>query len=447
MLSPLWMKPLRTQEKPCLIKSHWHDAKKEARRVENKGFIIRSKAVFDSVRDDIYPAAVLVEGERIRKILPWDCKGYEEYPVKDYGDRLLMSAFIDAHTHVFSGAVSNSEAVCSTLGECHSQEECAQKIWIWAQNHPRQKRIRGEGWFVSNWDKPVFPDRKSLDRLILDRPVYLLCADSHSMWLNSAALKEAGIRPDPDLEGGVVQTDENGELTGLLLEPAAYAPAKEKYMEFSDEELYQIHRDFQKKAASLGICALSEMFADDYTEETYRRFGILKRLDQEEGLNTRVFAYTKCFGYTDFTPYFKLKDWMDSKHLALAGVKGFIDGVTESFTGMLLEPYANRPGFRGEGVPLYPEPVMQESITAANRAGIQVRLHCIADGSVRLALDMYEKAQKNTGIKDLRNTVEHIENIHPDDLERFRELDVLPSVQFWKREGDWLLEPIIRWWD
>ena len=90
---------------------------------------------------------------------------------------------------------------------------------------------------------------------------------------------------------------------------------------------------------------------------------------------------------------------------------------------------------------------MQESITAANRAGIQVRLHCIADGSVRLALDMYEKAQKNTGIKDLRNTVEHIENIHPDDLERFRELDVLPSVQFWKREGDWLLEPIIRWWD
>ena len=103
--------------------------------------------------------------------------------------------------------------------------------------------------------------------------------------------------------------------------------------------------------------------------------------------------------------------------------------MTETYTGLLLEPYTDRPGTCGEGLPLHPRERMQEEIAAANAAGIQVRLHCIGDGAVRMALDMYEESERQNGRRDLRNTIEHIENIHPDDLARFAALDVIASMQ------------------
>lgn len=397
--------------------------------MKEQEYIIRSKAVFDSVQDEPYEAAILIKGKKIEKILPWDCKGYEQYPIEDYGERLIMSSFLDAHTHIFSGAINASRYVCFELGSCHSAAECVDMMAEFAKKNPDLKRLRGSGWFVGAWGNNILPDRYMLDAVIPDRPVYLQCADGHSMWLNSKALEEAGIVPRPELENGVVMTDENGELTGMLLEPAACAPAMEKYMEFSDEEMLCIHEDFQKILAENGVAAMSEMFAEDYTEDVYHAYDLMKQLDEERGLSAHVFVYTKLFGYTDFTPYFKMKEHFNSEHFHISGLKGFIDGVTETYTGLLLEPYTDKPETCGEGLPLWPQAKMQEEITAANAAGIQVRLHCIADGSVRMALDMYEKSLSANGERDIRNTIEHIENIHPDDLNRFAELSVIPSMQ------------------
>lgn len=298
-----------------------------------------------------------------------------------------------------------------------------------ADAHPDYKRIRGSGWFITNWGDEPLPDKRLLDEAIPDRPVYLICADCHSMWLNSRALEEAGIDPDRKMDNGVNVKFENGELSGLLLEPAACEPAQKKYMEFSEEEMREIHRNFQDVLADYGIAAASEMFADDYTEETMKKYDILKNLDEEEGLKAQIFSYMKLFGYTEFSKYFKFQKHFDSPHFHIAGVKGFIDGVTETYTGLLLEPYTDKPETCGEGLPLWPERKMKKEIIAANKAGIQVRLHCIADGSVRMALDLFEKSAEVNGEHGLRNTIEHIENIHSDDLDRFAELDVIPSVQ------------------
>ena len=164
-------------------------------------------------------------------------------------------------------------------------------------------------------------------------------------------------------------------------------------------------------------------------EETMKKYDILKKLDEEEGLKAQIFSYMKLFGYTEFSKYFKFQKHFDSPHFHIAGVKGFIDGVTETYTGLLLEPYTDKPETCGEGLPLWPERKMKKEIIAANKAGIQVRLHCIADGSVRMALDLFEKSAEVNGEHGLRNTIEHIENIHSDDLDRFAELDVIPSVQ------------------
>lgn len=395
-------------------------------------FIVKSSAVFDGIQEKPYEAAILVRNGKIEKILSDETleKEMEKgVPVHDYGNKMIMPSFVDAHTHMFTGAISASDYVCDTLGECKSEEECVQMILKFANNHKELKRIRGTGWFVGNWNDAPLPSKKSLDEAIPDRPVYLQCADSHSMWLNSKALEEAAIRPDETLENGVIETDEKGELTGMLIEPAAFEPAMRKYMEFSKEELLGIHRNFQEVLAQNGIAAVSEMFADDYSKDTYQRYNIIKEMDERGELNTQVFVYTELFGHTEFEPFFQMKEHFNSNHFHIAGVKGFIDGVTETYTGLLLEPYTDKPETCGENLPLWPQGRMQEEIIAANQAGIQVRLHCIADGSVRMALDMYEKAKEMTGRTDMRNTIEHIENIHPDDIGRFAELDVIPSMQ------------------
>lgn len=403
-------------------------------------FIIKSKNVFDGLHKRPIPMAIAINDKRIEKILPWNYQEYDGRPgnpykdyisweVHDYGSQYIQYSFLDAHTHFFSGAIDASEYVCSDLGECTSQEECAEKIRKFAENHPEQKRIRGTGWFIGNWSEDTLPDKRSLDRAVPDRPVYLQCADAHSYWLNSKALEEAQIHPIPEMTNGIVGTFENGELSGMLLEPAACAPAEIKFMDFTDEEMYRIFENFQNILAENGIGAVSEMFADDYTEEAYQRYDLVKKLDQAGKMKAYVFNFTKLFGYTDFTPYFKMKQYFNSPHFQIAGVKGFIDGVTETYTGLLLEPYSDRPETCGENLPLWPQDKMQEEIIAANKAGIPVRLHCIADGSVRMALDMYEKALQVNGPSDIHNTIEHIENIHPDDLKRFALLGVIPSMQ------------------
>ena len=198
-------------------------------------FILRSHAVYDGISNNCRPMAIYVKNDKIEKILPWafeEKNEYKDIPLIDVGENMIMPSFIDAHTHIFSGAISASDYVCSDLDKCHSENECAEMIYDFAASHPDLKRIRGMGWFVGSWNNDHLPNKKSLDKLLPDIPVYLECADAHSMWLNSAALKEAGIHPDPDFPNGIIETFPNGELTGMLIEPAAYAPAMEKFMDF-----------------------------------------------------------------------------------------------------------------------------------------------------------------------------------------------------------------------
>ena len=124
-----------------------------------------------------------------------------------------------------------------------------------------------------------------------------------------------------------------------------------------------------------------------------------------------------------------MKEHFNSRHFQINGVKGFIDGVTETHTGMLLEPYTDRSDTCGEGVPLWPVSRMEEEILAANRNGIQVRLHAIGDGAVRLALDLYEKSEAVNGKQDFCNTIEHIENIASEDIDRFHGHNIIASMQ------------------
>ena len=103
--------------------------------------------------------------------------------------------------------------------------------------------------------------------------------------------------------------------------------------------------------------------------------------------------------------------------------------MTSTYTALLLEPYADNPSTRGDGCPLIPQDDLNAGVIEANRVGLPVRLHCIGDGAVRMGLDAFEASMEANGRHGLPNTIEHIESIHPEDIPRFAQLEVIASLQ------------------
>lgn len=405
-------------------------------------YILKSKAVFTGKENQPFAGGIAVKGNKIVKVLnESEIASCEADKTIDYGDKLIMAGFVDAHVHYFMGAVTASEHVCLDITGTTSEAECVEVMKKYAAEHPDEKRLRGMGWFPANWGDAPLPSKKSLDEAFPDIPVYLIAADVHTFWMNTKALEESGITPDMKPRSGSVGVDENGELTGLLFEPDACIPAMAKVQEFDREEMIRINEEFLAHIASCGVTSISEMSAEDYSDANLNKYLTVKEMENQGKLTARLHIYTELAGHTDFS---KAKEWQEelySEKLRLNGVKGFIDGVASTYTGLLLEPYSDRPDTKGIDVPNLPQEEMQKYVTAANAAGLPVRIHCIADGSVRMALDMYEESQKVNGIPTIPNTVEHIENIHPDDIPRFAKLGVVPSMQPYHLTLDYMEKP------
>ena len=405
-------------------------------------YLLKSSAVFTGKDKEPFPGAVAVSGNKIVKVMDAaEAESYEAENVLDYGDRMIMAGFVDAHDHYFQGAISASEHMCMDITGTTSEAQCVEIMKKYAEEHPDEERLRGMGWFPANWNDAPLPTKKSLDEAFPDKPVYLIAADCHTFWMNTPALEESGITPDMKPRSGSVGVDENGELTGLLFEPDAFLPAMIKVQEFDRDTMIEINGGFLKHIAKCGVTSVSEMSADPYDEGVLEKYRIMKEMERQGKLTARLHVYTELAGHTDFTTAKEWQKELNSGKFRINGVKGFVDGVTSTYTALMLEPYSDRPDTTGICAPIIPKEDMEKSIVAANAQGLPVRLHCIGDGAVRMALDMYENSGKVNGKHGLANTVEHIESIHPDDIPRFAGLDVIPSMQPYHLTLDFMEKP------
>ena len=394
-------------------------------------YCIRAKYLFTGEEKAPVAKSILIKDNRIEKVVDiGEEKAWidGDTEIIDAGDGLVMPGFVDAHTHFFNGALAKSEHVCCDIESSVSEEDCVRIISEYAKAHPDEKRIRGRGWFVTNWKDAPLPTKESLDAVFPDIPVYLAAADCHSFWLNSKALEECNITKDTQVETGYIGKLPNGELSGMLVEMEACEFANRKYQEFSLQEQKEIYLSFMEHAASLGVTSLSEMMPGEYNDDYLEKYKVIRRLGEDGSAKCRLHLFTKLFDVENYEVALQWKKKLDSEWIKLCGLKGFIDGVAETYTGLLLEPYTDRPDTTGIGVPTIPVEELKERIYQANKAGLPVRVHCIADGSVRMALDAFEYAIEKTGGK-IPNSIEHIENIHPDDIKRFCALGVIPSMQ------------------
>jgi len=338
----------------------------------------------------------------------------------DLEGRMALPGFHDSHVHPVSGGVElgqcNLNGLATREGLYAAIEECAART-------PDEEWLAGGGW-----DLPLFPngnpDRSDLDRLSPDQPAYLSSADGHSTWVNSLALDIAVIdatTPDPP-NGRIERDPKTGEPTGTLRESASALVSKH-LPPLEPEDYVEGLKRALRMANGFGITSLIEASARDRTLEAYAA------LARSEELTARVrvsLTVDESKDESQVDELIQMRARYQADGIRADAAKIFADGVIESGTAALLEPYLDF-GHRGE-LNFTPE-VLDRIVSRLDKEGFQVHVHAIGDRAIRASLDAFEKARSANGQRDSRHHISHIELFHPDDIPRFRSLGVVANFQ------------------
>jgi len=341
--------------------------------------------------------------------------------VADLGGKMVLPAFQDSHIHLVTGGI---ELGLCNLNGLRTKEEIFERIRAFAAANPGAPWVTGGGW-----DLPVFPQanplKEDLDALVPDRPAALSSADGHSAWVNSRALKLAGVTKDTaDPAGGRIERDpKTGEPTGTLRESAAGLVEK-LIPELGPEDYLKGLKTGLELANRLGIASIIEASAGPKILDAYAA------LDRSGELSVRVLASLHVDtdkGTAEVERLVKLRDAYRGARLKSTAAKIFADGVIEPHTAALLKPYLDRPGDRG--TPLLEPEAFDALAVALDAAGFQIHVHAIGDRAIRMSLDAFEAAGRANGFRDLRHHIAHLELIDPADIPRFKALGVTANFQ------------------
>ncbi|HSF44397.1 MAG TPA: amidohydrolase [Chitinophagaceae bacterium] len=343
----------------------------------------------------------------------------------DLQGKLVTPGFNDAHIHFLSGAtiLSSVDLLSST-----SLAEMKKMILDFAQKHPDKQWLTGRGWQYGFFDGGM-PNKKYLDSLVPDRPVFLRAYDGHTGLANSKAMELAGINKNTSFSGfGEIVKDANGEPTGVFLEAAQSLMSKVVPKPTREENLDAL-RNCMKYIASLGITSVQNANGDVDEYALYKTLYDNKELTMRFAMGFSVGAKTTEKEIQDFI---KIKNNSpDPNWLKGHAIKFMVDGVIESHTAIMVDPYSDLPVNDRMQAKNWNIPVnrYRELVAQLDKEGFQLYTHAIGDLAVREVLNAYENAAKVNGARDRRPRIEHIEQVQADDIPRFAKLGVLPSMQ------------------
>jgi predicted amidohydrolase YtcJ len=339
--------------------------------------------------------------------------------VLDLGGRTVIPGMTDAHAH-FLGLGETLRDV--DLVGTKSYDEVIARVVERARSTPAGTWILGRGWDQNDWGNTAFPTHEALTRAIPDHPVYLTRVDGHAGLANAKAMELAGIGADTkDPTGGRLERDAQGRPTGVFVDNAQ-GLVERKIPALTRDET----RDALKAAAAemnrWGLTGIHDAGASPTTLALY------EELAKAGELSVRTYAMigddsATIARYMARGPQSALYDG----HLWIRAIKLYMDGALGSRGAALLDPYSDDPHNRGLLVSS-PEHI-QEVATRALRGGFQVNVHAIGDRGNRTVLDAFEQALKAVPRADHRFRVEHAQILNFDDIPRFAQLDVIPSMQ------------------
>jgi predicted amidohydrolase YtcJ len=328
----------------------------------------------------------------------------------DLGGRCVVPGFTDSHVHFPTWALAQGEV---RLEGTRSLEEAVTRVREALGNTGQTPGhwLRGRGWRSGDWSPSVEPTKDELDAIAPDRPVALMARDSHSVWLNSAALARAN--GDLEVPGGVVELDERGEPTGVLREESCWH-FRDRYVETTDDEYLEAMRAGVRLAASRGVTAVHDK------DGWLGALRFWQRLVEEGAICLRVWQSLPA-DKADELAEVDVRSGLGGPLLRLGYLKAFMDGTLGSQTARMLD---------GSGVEITSREGLEHYIRRAARAGFPIAVHAIGDLANREALDAFEATREAWQPLGLRQRIEHAQLLAREDVPRFAELGVAASVQF-----------------
>jgi predicted amidohydrolase YtcJ len=335
--------------------------------------------------------------------------------VVDAEGGVVLPGFRDSHVHLMNAGFALDGVQIAELDSLDAVQAAIKKF---ADDHPEERWIEGRGWQYSIVPQGMFPSRHDLDAAVPDRPALLGSYDGHTSWANTKALELAKIdSTTPDPANGKIVREADGTPQGALLEGAGSLVGKVIPPLPKEKALARLRR------VTHDLCDIGVTFVDDI-ERDPEMFELLGELLAKDELPIRVRVSLPIDG--DLVAFAKLRERYKGDRLSFGFLKGFVDGVVESKTAYLVEPYV---GSDSPGKPILGPERLTSLVKRAHAAGFPVALHAIGDGAVRISLDAFEAAEKEHPEIHLAHRIEHIEVISHDDLPRFARLGVTASMQ------------------
>lgn len=361
--------------------------------------------------------AVALRGSRIVAVGP-EAQLVKRYPKAsrvELKGGTLLPAFTEGHAHVSGLGTTKLEV---DLSGTKDEKDAAHRVKSWSTAH-LNGWIKGRGWDQNRWPGKAFPTVSELDAVSGNRPAFLVRVDGHAVWVNSAALRLAGISATtPDPKGGRILRDETGNPTGVLVDTAVDLLSKLIPMPTESERREQLLEGL-RELRNEGFAAVADMGVSIQELATYRA------LAAENVLPIRVFAYLA------HDPKLLLQELKQPRSRATAffqvqGVKFYMDGALGSRGARLNLPYSDEAATSGLWV-TEPDQVQQD-VTITMKAGYQPAIHAIGDAANRKALDILEAA-KHASHSMTPPRIEHAQIVDALDVPRFGKLGIIASVQ------------------
>lgn len=335
---------------------------------------------------------------------------YETDQIIDLQGKTVYPGFIDAHCHFYGYGTTLSQI---DLRGTISFEQMLEKIKVW-DNENNRDWITGRGWDQNLWPKQTFPNKKELDKIFPNKPVFLRRIDGHAAIANSKALDLAGITVETKINGGQVII-ENGEATGILIDNAMQK-IFEIIPELNNSEMETLLDKAAKNCFSVGLTTVSDAGLE------YKEIKRIDSLQKNGTLKMQVYAMvlpTK----QNFDEFVK-KGIYKTPSLHVGSVKLFADGALGSRGACMIEPYSDDP--QNYGFILKPIETFDSILSIAYKNNYQVNTHAIGDLANRLMLKLYGKYLKTKN--DRRWRIEHAQVVHPNDFQKFDKFSIIPAI-------------------
>ena len=339
--------------------------------------------------------------------------------VLDLGDRTVIPGIVDAHLHLLG--LGTALRIVDLTGT-RSYDEVIQRVAARAREVRPGEWVRGRGWNQNDWPVTQFPTHDALSRAVPANPVVLERVDGHALLANARALQLAGITTStPDPAGGRIVRGGDGSPTGVfvdnaqgLVERVVPAPSRDETRQAVLAAIAELNR--------WGVVGVHDAGVRSATIDLYEELARAGRFDLRDYVMVSADSADLARAFAR-GPQAALYDG----RLWIRAIKALADGALGSRGAALLEDYADDPGNRG--LLVTDSATLQRVAIAALQHGFQLCVHAIGDRANREVLNIDQVALDSVPTADHRFRIEHAQVINRQDLPRFAELGVIPSMQ------------------